>query len=57
MIDTFVGLIFGVMLIDMLILSDIKTALVKADHALFDISERLRIAQEAHCGAKMDASS
>ena len=50
MIDTFVGLIFGIMLIDMLILNDIKTALIKIDHALFDISERLRIAQKADGG-------
>ena len=41
MIDIFVWLIFGIMLIDMLILSDIKTALIKIDHALYDISERL----------------
>lgn len=47
MIDIFVGLIFGIMLIDMLIFSDIKTALIKINHALFDISERLRIAQKA----------
>lgn len=50
MIDMFVGLIFGIMLIDMLILNDIKTALIKIDHALFDISERLRIAQKADGG-------
>ena len=50
MIDTFVGLIFGIMLIDMLILNDIKTALLKINHALFDISERLRIAQKADGG-------
>lgn len=50
MIGTFVGLIFGIMLIDMLILSEIKTALIKVDHALFDISERLRIAQKADGG-------
>lgn len=57
MIDIFVGLIFGILFIDMLIFSDIKTALIRINHALFDISERLRIAQEAHCGAKMDGGA
>lgn len=57
MIDIFVGLIFGIMLIDMLIFSEIKTALIKINHTLFDISERLRIAQKADGGAKMDGGA
>ena len=50
MTDIFVGLIFGILFIDMLIFNDIKTALLKINHALFDISERLRIAQKADGG-------